>query len=77
VADAGVAGLADQTWGEAIAAYVVTSSPVAEHELQAWCRERLDAYKVPKRVTYVRELPRNANGKLMRNHLHHLESAAR
>ena len=74
VADAGVAGLADETWGEAIAAYVVTSSPVAEHELQAWCRERLDGFKVPKHVVSVRELPRTANGKLMRSRLHDLES---
>lgn len=75
VADAGVAGVPDETWGEAIAAFVVTSSPVAEHELQAWCRERLDGFKVPKHVVSVRELPRTANGKLMRSRLHHLESA--
>ena len=75
VADAGVAGLPDETWGEAIVAFVVTTSPVAGRELQAWCRERLDAFKVPKQVMTVRELPRNANGKLIRHRLHHLESA--
>jgi acyl-coenzyme A synthetase/AMP-(fatty) acid ligase len=46
---------------------------VAGHELQAWCRERLDAFKVPKQVMTVRELPRNANGKLIRHRLHHLD----
>jgi O-succinylbenzoic acid--CoA ligase len=75
VAEAGVTGVPDDTWGEAIVAFVVTTSPVAGHELRAWCRERLDAFKVPKQVMTVRELPRNANGKLIRHRLHHLKSA--
>jgi O-succinylbenzoic acid--CoA ligase len=69
VADAGVAGLADEVWGEAITAFVVLSAPVGADELLAWCRERLDAFKVPKAVRVVDELPRNANGKLLRDRL--------
>jgi O-succinylbenzoic acid--CoA ligase len=69
VADAGVAGLADEVWGEAITAFVVLSAPVGADELLAWCRERLDAFKVPKAVRVVDELPRNANGKLVRDRL--------
>ncbi len=69
VADAGVTGRPDPTWGEAVTAYVVTSAPLAPTELIDWARERLAAYKVPKRVELVRTLPRNAAGKLMRDRL--------
>jgi o-succinylbenzoate---CoA ligase len=69
VADAGVAGLADDVWGEAVTAFVVLSAPVGADELLAWCRERLDAFKVPKAVRVVDELPRNASGKLLRDRL--------
>jgi O-succinylbenzoic acid--CoA ligase len=69
VADAGVAGLPDATWGEAITAYVVLSASVADGELEAWSRERLEPFKVPKAIHAVPELPRNAAGKLLRDRL--------
>ena len=75
VADAGVAGLADSEWGEAITAFVVLRAPVRADELLAWCRERLVAFKVPKALRVVHALPRNSNGKLLRERLDHLESA--
>jgi O-succinylbenzoic acid--CoA ligase len=75
VADAGVVGLPDPTWGEVITAFVVLRSPARASELLDWCRERLEPFKVPKAVHHVRELPRNANGKLLRERLHHLKSA--
>jgi O-succinylbenzoic acid--CoA ligase len=69
VADAGVAGLPDPEWGEAITAFVVLREPAAPEELRAWCRERLEPFKVPKAVHEVAELPRNAGGKLLRERL--------
>jgi len=69
VADAGVTGVADPQWGEAVVAFVVLSSPAAPGELRAWCRERLAPFKVPKSVHPVARLPRNANGKLVRERL--------
>jgi O-succinylbenzoic acid--CoA ligase len=69
VADAGVAGLPDPTWGEAITAYVVLSAPVADGELETWSRDRLEPFKVPKAIHTVPELPRNAAGKLLRDRL--------
>jgi acyl-coenzyme A synthetase/AMP-(fatty) acid ligase len=36
-------------------------------ELIAFCRERLAAFKVPSRVDFAAELPRNASGKLLRH----------
>jgi O-succinylbenzoic acid--CoA ligase len=69
VADAGVAGLADPEWGEAVTAFVVLRAPASATELHAWCRERLDAFKLPKAIHMVEELPRNSGGKLQRDRL--------
>ena len=38
VADAGVVGLPDPEWGEAVTAFVVLREPVDPEELRAWCR---------------------------------------
>jgi acyl-CoA synthetase (AMP-forming)/AMP-acid ligase II len=67
--DAGVAGLPDPEWGEAVTAFVVLREPAAAEELRAWCRERLAAFKVPKAVFEVERLPRSAGGKLLRDRL--------
>ncbi|KAL3787546.1 hypothetical protein ACHAW5_002444 [Stephanodiscus triporus] len=66
VAECAVIGLPDDEWGEAVSAAVVTEDS-AELELPAlreWCKTRLSAYKVPRRLAVVRELPRNAMGKI-------------
>jgi o-succinylbenzoate---CoA ligase len=69
VADAGVAGLPDPEWGEAVTAFVVLREPADGEELRAWCRERLEPFKVPKAIHAVERLPRNAGGKLLRDRL--------
>jgi O-succinylbenzoic acid--CoA ligase len=69
VADAGVAGLPDPEWGEAVTAFVVLREPAGAEELRAWCRERLDPFKVPKAIHEVERLPRNTGGKLLRDRL--------
>jgi o-succinylbenzoate---CoA ligase len=69
VADAGVAGLPDDEWGEAVTAFVVLSQPAEPNELRDWARERLEPFKVPKAIHVVERLPRNAGGKLLRDRL--------
>ena len=69
VADAGVLGLPDPEWGEAVSAFVVLRAAMDPEELRGWCRARLAPYEVPKRFVVVDELPRNAAGKLMRTRL--------
>jgi O-succinylbenzoic acid--CoA ligase len=70
IADAAVAGRPDPEWQTAVVAFVVTNgqTPSAE-ELRAFCRERLAGPKVPKAFELVDELPRNAQGKLLRREL--------
>jgi O-succinylbenzoic acid--CoA ligase len=69
VRDAGVVGLPDAEWGEAVTAFVVLDGGVGSGELLDWCRERLAPYKVPKRIEQVPGLPRNAAGKLLRDQI--------
>jgi O-succinylbenzoic acid--CoA ligase len=69
VADAGVAGVPDPEWGEAVTAFVVLSEPVEPGELRAWARDRLEPFKVPKAIHAVDSLPRNRGGKLERDRL--------
>ncbi len=67
VADAGVAGVADPEWGEAVTAFVVLADAVSWPELREWCAGRLAPAAVPKAFHRVEELPRNAAGKLLRD----------
>jgi fatty-acyl-CoA synthase len=67
-----VVGAPDQLWGEAVTAVVVIddsvsgrSSTALSEELIAHCRAHLAGYRVPKRVDYRTELPRNATGKVL------------
>jgi long-chain acyl-CoA synthetase len=71
VAEVGVAGVRDQSKGEAIRAWVVLRSghSVTEAELRAFCRERLAPYKVPSRVEFRTDLPRSMVGKVLRRAL--------
>jgi long-chain acyl-CoA synthetase len=72
VMDAALVGIPHKTLGEEPGA-VVTLKPGAhatEEELRAFVADRLAAFKVPVRVIFWHEtLPRNANGKIMKNEL--------
>jgi len=71
VAEAAVAGVADERWGERVTAWVV---PTDGHEfdeaaLIAYARTLLAGYKCPKRVSELAALPRNQLGKIVRSAL--------
>jgi acyl-CoA synthetase (AMP-forming)/AMP-acid ligase II len=66
VAMVAVIGVPDERMGEVGKAFVVTRNELAlsESELIAWARKNIANYKVPRRVEFVAELPRNASGKI-------------
>ena len=61
-----VIGLPDDTWGEAVTAVVVLKDATSLElpALRDWCKGRLSVYKIPQRLLVVKELPRNAMGKV-------------
>ncbi len=72
VEESAVIGLPHADFGEGVTAVVVAPGrPAAldEAALQHALRERLAAYKIPKRVLFVAALPRNAMGKVQKNEL--------
>jgi len=69
VREVAVVGAPDQQWGELITAVVST---VDEQELSvdqviAHCRTAIAGYKVPKRVEFMDELPKNGAGKIQKS----------
>lgn len=68
VHEVAVVGAPDPKAGQVVAAFVVpvAAGGVNGSELRAWCAERVAAYKVPRVVTLVDELPKTVTGKLAR-----------
>ena len=63
-----VVGVADKTWGEAVAVACVLQpdSELDLKELKYWCHDRMSKYKIPKQLKIVEQLPRNAMGKIQK-----------
>jgi long-chain acyl-CoA synthetase len=72
VLEAAAFGVPDAARGEAVWAAVVLrpGEEVSPRELQARCREKLASYKVPRGIEILKELPKNALGKVTRHILH-------
>ena len=68
IADAAVVGLPGSSGGEDVTAAVVLvpGATLDVDAVRAWARERMAAYKVPRRIEVVDELPRNIVGKVLR-----------
>ena len=69
VADCAVVGIPDEMTGETVAAFVVPRGEPdkrLEIDLRRHCKSRLEIYKVPTKVVFVKEIPRTDTGKTMR-----------
>lgn len=71
VQEAAVIGLPDERTGEMIKAFVVLKEGQSstEEEINAFCREQLAAYKVPRVIEFRKELPKSMVGKVLRREL--------
>ncbi len=66
VDEAAVVGVDDARLGQVPVGVVTGRADLDPDALQAWCRERLEPYQVPRRFVIVPELPRNEIGKVHR-----------
>lgn len=66
VAEVTVVGMPDSDGLIKPVAAVVPARPVRAEELVQWCREGLAAFKRPRRIVFVDELPKTATGKMQR-----------
>ena len=71
VAEVAVIGIPSEQWGEEVKACVVCKPDctIEEGEIIAYTRERIAAFKAPKSVDVIPEMPRNASGKILRRQL--------
>ena len=71
VAACAVIGCPDEEWGERVVAVIIPKAGATadEAEICAFCRERLAAYKAPRRALFVDEFPANALGKVQKSKL--------
>jgi long-chain acyl-CoA synthetase len=71
VREAGVIGVPDEYRGESVKA-VISLKPGAEttpEEIIGFCKERMAAYKYPRTVEIVEDLPKTVTGKILRREL--------
>jgi long-chain acyl-CoA synthetase len=79
VLEAGVAGIPDPHRYETVKAWVVLKpgQTATAGEIQAWCRTRLAAFKVPTEIEFIAALPKTGVGKILRRELvmRHMEQS--
>ena len=68
-------GLPHEYRGETVKAFIVTKEgeTLTEEEVTRYCKENLAAYKVPKIIEFIDELPKSAVGKVLRRKLKEME----
>jgi acyl-CoA synthetase (AMP-forming)/AMP-acid ligase II len=69
VVEIAVVGEANEYWGQTVTAVVRlrTGVTLAAEDLRGHCRGRLATYKIPERVVFVTDFPRNATGKIQKS----------
>lgn len=68
VADVAVIGVPDERWGEVARAVVVLRPevPASGEEILGFCRQHLGGFEVPRAIDFVKQLPRNPSGKVLK-----------
>lgn len=72
--EAAVIGIPSERWGEAVHACVVRArgeagARLTAEDVQAFAREHLAGYKIPRSVEFLEELPRTGSGKVLKREL--------
>ncbi len=75
VKEVAVIGTPDDALGERVKAFIipVESEDLTAEEISAYLKDRIASYKIPEIVEFLKELPRNPTGKIMKKELRRLE----
>ena len=69
-------GVADDEFGQRLKAFVVSRGDgLSEEDVKQYVKVNLARYKVPREVSFLKELPRNATGKVLKRELSELGEA--
>ena len=71
IAEAAIIGVPDEKWGEVGFAFIVIkeNESLSEEEIYNHCLKNLAKFKIPKGVEFIKALPRNATGKVLKRTL--------
>ncbi|MGY0692834.1 fatty acid--CoA ligase family protein [Virgibacillus sp. FSP13] len=70
ISEVAVVGTPDPDSGEAVISFVVANDPsLTEEALHEFCESHLAKYKVPTKIVFLEELPKNTTGKILRKNL--------
>ncbi len=69
VREVAVVGVEDEKMGQRLAAFVVKKGKLTEAEVKSHVKDKLARHKVPRDVSFMDELPRNATGKVLKREL--------
>jgi len=69
VSEAAVVGVPDESMGEEVGAAVVLKSDAGADDIRAFVRERVAAYKYPRVIWFLDELPKGPTGKILKREI--------
>jgi long-chain acyl-CoA synthetase len=69
VSEVAVIGVPDDALGEEVAAMVVLKGDASEDDLRAFVKDRVAAYKYPRKIWFSDELPKGPTGKILKREI--------
>ena len=70
IKDCSVVGIDNEEWGELIsAALIADDNTLNLSDLNNWIRQKMPAYKIPRKYIFMEDFPRNIMGKVVKNEL--------
>jgi long-chain acyl-CoA synthetase len=70
IVEVAVIGITDKEYGEIVKAFIVPNDEcITMDEILHFCQDKLAKYKLPKQVEFMKELPKNSTGKILKRAL--------